>query len=233
MTTPDTTPDDAFAAHVRVQLEPHLAPLLEELGETAPPADLLDQLAGFCAALAKANETINLTGLRSPSEMAHGHVLDSLMALPLIRDEGMLLDLGSGCGVPGVPLALARPTLQVRLCEARSRKSQALGGLCETLQLRPRVDVLHARAEEWLHKKGSAATIVARAVGPVARLLTLLSPPRSHIGRLVLLKGPGADDELREAEPQMAPLGWALVERRDAELPEGRGRRVILAFEPR
>lgn len=221
-------PDPAFAAEVERLIAPHLGELP---GLEAAPSDLAAQLAGFCAGLLAANATINLTGLKSAEDMAFGHVLDSLIALPLIGTSGTLLDLGSGCGVPGVPFGLAQPEREVLLCESRARKSEALAGLVDTLGLAPRISVLHDRAETWLveHK---VDTVVARAVGRVGKLLEFLSPVRHGFKRLVLLKGPSVDAELDEVQLELPTLGFELVKRVDAQLPEDRGARVLLVFKP-
>ncbi|GJM21541.1 MAG: hypothetical protein DHS20C15_14560 [Planctomycetota bacterium] len=221
-------PDPAFAAEVERLIAPHLSALP---GLEAAPDDLATQLGGFCAGLLAANATINLTGLKSAEDMAFGHVLDSLIALPLIGDRGTLLDLGSGCGVPGVPFALAQPARKVLLCESRARKSEALAGLVSGLELGPRVSVLHDRAETWLVEQ-KVDTVVARAVGRVGKLLEFLSPVRHGFKRLVLLKGPSVDAELDEVAEQLPTLGFELEQRVDAQLPEERGARVLLVFKP-
>lgn len=225
---PDAPDLAAFAAEVEALLAPHLPSLP---GLDAAPDDLPERLAGFCAALLAANATINLTGLTSAEDMAFQHVVDSLLALPLVGREGPVLDLGSGCGVPGVPLALAQPGREVRLCESRVRKAEALGGLVDALGLGPRVSVVHDRAETWLVER-RVDTVVARAVGRVGKLLELLGPVRHGFRRLVLLKGPSVDAELDEVATTLPELGFELAERVDTELPGGRGARVLLALTP-
>ena len=102
---------EAFAAAVAEHLLPHLPAL-------APWADaqaLAAEQGRFCAALARANERLNLTGIVDPQGMAVRHVLDALLALPVLGVHGPIVDLGSGCGVPGIPLALALPERPVVL----------------------------------------------------------------------------------------------------------------------
>jgi 16S rRNA (guanine527-N7)-methyltransferase len=208
--------------------------VVAELGRHRPamPEGQRADMARFCTALHEANRHINLTGIDEPEAMAVLHVLDSLALLPLVdagddTETGPWLDLGSGCGVPGLPLALARPGLDVVLAESRQRKAAALAGLVETLGLAPRVSVVADRGERWLADH-AVDTVVTRAVGSVASQLTLLEPVAGSFRRLVMMKGPAADEELDEARRRRP--GLEEPERHEVELPEGAGRRILLVF---
>ena len=195
---------EAFAAAVAEHLLPHLPAL-------APWADaqaLAAEQGRFCAALARANERLNLTGIVDPQGMAVRHVLDALLALPVLGVHGPIVDLGSGCGVPGIPLALALPERPVVLLESRQRKAEALAGLVDELGLGPRVQALRARGEEWLaeHRAGD---LVSRAVGTVEAQLQLLRPVRDRFERLVMLKGPAGREELERARRLLSGYGPA------------------------
>ncbi len=215
---------DDFARQVAERLAPHLPGGL--------PADYAARAGRFCAELRRVNASINLTGIEDAPGMALRHVLDSLTALPLLPETGSLMDLGSGCGVPGVPLALARPGLAVTLVESRERKAAALAGLVRAAGLAPQVSAAHARGEAWLEGR-SVDVVVARAVEDAATLLRRLRPVRRAFGRLVLLKGPGAGDELLALTPaKLGQLGFAAPELHEARLPEGAGTRVLLVFRP-
>lgn len=164
--------------------------------------------------------------------MAHLHVLDALTALPLLKEAHSLADLGSGCGVPGLPLALARRDLRVTLLESRARKAAALQALVDALGLSRRVHVAAARGEAWLAEH-DVDTVVARAVGPTDEVLRLLSPVRRGFRRLLLMKGPTADAELAGLDAKaLARLGFGQPRRSEASLPGGE-RRVLLSFTPR
>ncbi|MFT7462153.1 MAG: 16S rRNA (guanine527-N7)-methyltransferase [Pseudohongiellaceae bacterium] len=193
--------------------------------------DLARDLTRFCVALAAANEHINLTGIVDPEGMAVRHVLDALTALPALSEEGMLVDLGSGCGVPGIPLAMALPHRQVVLVESRERKAAALSALVEELELSPRVTAVRARGEHWL-AKNPADEVVTRAVGSCADQLKFLRKARHNFKNLVMLKGPAGDNELAEAFDRLPALGFDPPKRYSAELPAGAGTRVLLAFRP-
>ncbi len=229
----DTAED--FERRVVAALAPHLAALLPPVPagtarrSTPPVAELATGLARFCAALAQANERINLTGITDPEGMAVRHVLDSLTVLPLLAGCRTLMDFGSGGGLPGIPLALALPDLTVTLVESRERKAAALAELVRATGLGPRVTVAHARGERWLADHAADA-VVARAVTDTAAMLESLRKVRGSFRRLILMKGPAADAELATAGRRAARLGFPPPERHDVTLPGGAGRRVLLVY---
>ncbi len=215
-----------FAEEVAAIVAPHLPAGVRDRERLA--ADL----GRFCELLRAANERMNLTRLTDARSMALLHVVDSLTALPLLRDVHSLADLGSGGGVPGVPLALARPDLRVTLLESRGRKAAALQSIVDALGLVRRVAVSPARGEQWLAQH-SVDAVVARAVGRTPDVLALLSPVRRGLRRLILMKGPTVDAELVELTPKrLYALGFGLPRRITATLPDGE-RRVLLQYRPR
>ncbi len=224
-----------FAAEVREHLDQAIAawgltPSLSLPSES----HIWDSLAQFCSALHDENKEINLTGITDPKGMAIRHVLDSLLALPLLnaQNQGRLVDLGSGGGFPGVPLGLASPDREVVLVESRERKAQALDRLVQQTSLPSRITVVRARGEVWLQDQ-NVDLVVARAVGQVAEIQAKLKPVAKRMSMLILYKGPGVDEELATAKHRSAWNAWSLIDRREADLPEGGGHRVLLAFEPR
>jgi len=212
-----------FADEVAAELAPHLPADLRDPQRTAA------ELGRFCALLRGANEHLNLTRITDARGMALLHVVDALTLLPLLRDAHTLADLGSGGGVPGIPLAIVRPDLRVTLLESRGRKAAALEAIVKELGLAGRVAVAPVRGEAWLadHK---VEVVVARAVGRAPAVLELLSPVRKGFQRLVLMKGPTVDAELAELNPRwLGALGFGLPRRVEATLPGGE-RRVLLQF---
>jgi len=226
----------SFESDVRAALAPHLPQVLAAVQPAAggarvtpPLGELADQLARFCAELAAANERINLTGISDAEGMALRHALDSLTVVPLLAGCRSLMDFGSGGGLPGVPIALARPDLAVTLVESRERKAAALAELVQRVGLSPRVAVAHARGEAWLAAH-TVDAVVARAVSETSEMLESLRPVRGRFRRLILMKGPAADDELLTAASRLQRLGFAPPERHEARLPAGAGQRVLLVF---
>jgi 16S rRNA (guanine527-N7)-methyltransferase len=214
-----------FAQEVAALLLPHLPP-----GPDRP--ELAAELGRFCDLLRAANERLNLTRITDARGMALLHVVDTFTALPLLKEARHVADLGSGGGVPGIPLALARPDLRVTLLESRGRKAAALEAIAGELGLHSRVRAVASRGEAWLAEH-RADTIVARAVGRTPDVLELLSPVRRGFRRLVLMKGPTVDAELADLTPRrLAALGFGQPRRVEATLPGGE-RRVLLSFTPR
>lgn len=221
--------DAAFADEVTTRLRRH--PMPGAAGDAAAtwPAGLPESLGRFCAVLAAANERLNLTGITDAQGMAVLHVLDSLAVAPLLADATTVMDLGSGGGVPGIPLALALPSLSMTLVESRERKAAALGEILAELALTPRVTAVHARGELWL-KEHPVDAVVARAVESLPELLKRLRPVRRQFKRLILMKGPAADEELARLGKRLDSLGFPQPVRHEAALPDGSGLRVLLEF---
>lgn len=230
--------DESFANAVADELRRHAPPAgLPGAGDatatatTGPgwPRGLPESLGRFCAVLAAMNERLNLTGIDDPRGMAVLHVLDSLAVAPLLAGARTVMDLGSGGGVPGIPLALALPAVSMTLVESRERKAAALGEMVAELGLSPRVGAVHARGELWL-KEHPVDVVVARAVESLPDLLKHLRPVRRQFQRLILMKGPAADDELAQLGSRLESLGFPKPVRHAATLPGDAGLRVLLDF---
>ena len=138
-------------------------------------------------------EAINLTAIREPAAVALEHVVDSLTALPLLRqmDARALLDLGSGGGFPGLPLALALPAGRALLVESVGKKATFLGAALDALGLRPRFAVAATRAETLArdpHHRERWPVVTARAVAALPELVELALPLLAPGGVLVAWK---------------------------------------------
>ena len=160
---------------------------------------------------------INLTAIREPVAAAREHVLDSLAAVPLLRARSTpdLLDLGSGGGFPGLPLAIVLPRVRTVLVESVGKKATFLAAVIDALGLRPRVAVAATRAETLAadpHHRGRWSTVTVRAVGPLAELAELGLPLLAPGGILAAWKrraddGTALDAEIGAAERLIAQLG--------------------------
>ena len=140
----------------------HLLPELESgLGALELDLALAPRLLDYLALLHRWNGTYNLTAIRDPREMLTKHLLDSL-AMARFVDEGRLADLGTGPGLPGIPLAIARPRLQVALVESNGKKARFLREAVRTLGL-ANARVIESRAEA-VAEPGGFELITARAL---------------------------------------------------------------------
>ena len=153
------------------------------------------------------NEAINLTGIVAPDAVATGHVLDSLTALALLPPGPLeVLDLGSGGGFPGLPLAAARPDVRLTLVDSVAKKARFLEAAVGAAGLAGRADVRAERAEA-IAGTASWDVVTARAVGSLADLVELSLPLLRVGGRLIAWKGAAITDELPAARRAAAALG--------------------------
>lgn len=156
------------------------------------------------------NSAINLTAVRHPEDIAREHVLDSLTALPVLRRAGVyeFVDLGSGAGFPGIPLAAALPARRALLVESIFKKARFLEAVLGAVEL-PGVRVAAARAESLAadpHHRGRWQAVVARAVADLAEIEELALPLLRPGGLLVAWKRPPLDEELARAERALRQL---------------------------
>ena len=165
------------------------------------PQSQIEQLDAYCRLLWDWNAKINLTRHTDYEKFVARDVIDSMQLANVLRAGEEILDVGSGGGVPGIPLAILRPDLKVSLSESIRKKSQVLNEMVESLGLE--VAVYACRAEEVLDEF-RFDSLVARAVGPLTKILTWLNPYWPSIGRLLAIKGPRWQDEVAEAARQLA-----------------------------
>lgn len=162
---------------------------------------LLDALVG---------DPLAPTSVRDPGAALDDHLADALVALELevVRTAGSLADLGAGAGVPGLPLAIARPDLSVVLIEAAGRKCAFMSRVAEDLGL-SNVEVVHARAEELARSRPGAFDVVTgRAVSSLSVLAEYAAPLLAVGGVLVAWRG--ARDPEAELEGQRAAIELGL-----------------------
>lgn len=173
----------------------------EELGVTLAP-QMVEQLGSYLAQLLAMNELMNLTAIADPLAAWEKHALDSLTLVPLLAAlpvGAALVDVGSGGGVPGIPLAIARPDLRITLVEATQKKAHFLGAVVGALGL-ANVTVRAERAEQVIATSaGTFDVVTARAVANLSKLLPLTAPLAKPKGLLLFIKGQRADEELAEA----------------------------------
>jgi len=171
-----------------------------------------DLLLRYLALLYEANQRVNLT--RVPAEQAVGrHLVDSLCLLAVYTppEGARVLDIGTGAGLPGVPLAIVRPDLQLTLLDSHGKTVQFLQEVCAVLELN--ATVVQARAEEWAHNPDAREQFdlaVARAVAKMPILTELMTPFLKVGGVGLALKSIGETDEILSAAPAAHTLGATL-----------------------
>jgi len=165
----------------------------------------VDRAAAYVDFLAGPGLERGLMGPREAPRLWDRHVLNSAVLAELIPQGALVADVGSGAGLPGVPLAIARPDLEVVLIEPMLRRTEFLAEVVDALEL-DRVTIRRARAED-LDVTDRFDVVTARAVAPLTRLATwtlrLLRPG----GRLLALKGRTVSEELAESAASLARMG--------------------------
>ncbi|WP_203580821.1 16S rRNA (guanine(527)-N(7))-methyltransferase RsmG [Microbacterium hibisci] len=161
--------------------------------------DRIDVARRFTEALGQHGEERGLIGPLEPPRLWSRHILNSAVIAPLF--SGRVGDVGSGAGLPGLVLAIARPDVEWVLIEPMERRVAWLSEQVESLGL-DNVEVLRARAEDW--KRGPALdAVTARAVSALRTLVPITAPLVRDGGELILLKGTSATNEIEAAEKQL------------------------------
>ena len=179
---------------LRGELEAGLSALALDPALAAP---LLDYLA----LLVRWNATYNLTAIRDPREMVAKHLLDSLAMHPWVDGVGSLADLGTGPGLPGIPLAIAKPGLRVTLVESNGKKARFMREALRQLGLKD-ARVAESRIEAFAEPGGYDA-ITARALATLPLILELGGHLLKPGGVLLAMKGVRPDEEIAAL-----PEGW-------------------------
>lgn len=176
----------------------HEASLLHQLKRGCKLLDLTlsdeqyDKLVAYVMLLHKWNKVYNLTSVRDPEQMMARHIIDSLSVLPYISSTS-LLDVGTGGGLPGVPVAICQPQTRVTLLDSNSKKTRFLQQVKAELAL-DNVTVVHGRVEQVSLPK--FAIITARAFASIDDIIQLAGQHCEDKGYLVLMKGTYPEDEL-------------------------------------
>ncbi len=148
-----------------------------------------------------------LIGPREAPRLWDRHLLNSAAVAEIIPDGSSVTDVGSGAGLPGIPLALARPDLRVVLVDSLARRTTFLTEVVAALDLGDRVSVVRGRAEELAGRVPAADVVTARAVAPLDRLTAWCLPLARLGGRLLALKGDTAAEEVAAHRAAVARRG--------------------------
>ena len=179
--------------------------------------DRIDLARAYVASLATDGVVRGLIGPREPARLWTRHVVNSAVIAELIEQGVRVVDIGSGAGLPGIPLAIARPDLRITLVEPLERRVRYLSEMIEALDLRL-CRVVRGRAEDVISECGDADVVTSRAVAPLHRLAGW-SAPLTRVGGIVLaMKGQSAAEELNRDRSAVAAAGLI-----DAEVLEIRG----------
>lgn len=204
----------SLPASVAAQLDNGLA----QLGLTVT-ASQREQLLGFVALLHKWNKAYNLTAVRDIDDMVARHILDSAAVAPYVHGP-RLLDVGAGPGLPGIVLAILDPALSVTLLDSNGKKVRFQRQAIMELGLK-NVTASQARVETFSDQPFDQ--VISRAFASLVDFVTLTRELPTANGQWLAMKGPGADDELREL-----PSGIRLQTRHLLNVPFDTAERQLL-----
>jgi len=185
-------------------------------------------LRRYVSLLVEANSRARLIGPSDPEIIWSEHVLDCLATVDVLpRERGLVLDLGSGGGLPGMIWAVCRPDLQVVLCDSVRKKAEQLRLMAAFLGLE-KVRVEAVRSEELAARERETFLLVgARALSHLGTVAELCAPLVQVGGSVLAMKGPGVEKELAEIRNPWALLGLASPEMMSYEL-NGKSRYLVL-----
>lgn len=194
------------------------------------PDDRVDAAVAYAERLATDGVVRGLIGPREAPRLWERHVLNCALLAPALPEGARVADIGSGAGLPGLVLAIARPDITITLVEPLLRRTTFLEETVAALEL-TNVVVVRGRADS-LHGKSDFDVVTSRAVAPLDRLLEWSMPLVAPEGVLLAMKGSSAPEEVEAAAPTLARLGCAqpAVETwggEDAALPEVSPIRVV------
>jgi 16S rRNA (guanine527-N7)-methyltransferase len=176
--------------------------ILDRCGLKLDPQKL-DQLWTYHQMLRRANVRLNLTRIHNFENMVFKHYVDSLLVLNFLELPSPLVDMGSGPGLPGVPLKIVRPEVPMILAEPRKARADFLAEVCARLQLQTIEVYPHKLGADY---PGQVPGIISRAVGSIPETLDRVAACLMPGGRMIFMKGPKCDSEMTQADRDQSRL---------------------------
>ncbi len=199
---------------------------LEALGIECP-LEVRGRLLDYVRLLAKWNRVYNLTAVREPLEMVQRHLLDSLAVLPHLRElqPKRVLDVGTGGGLPGIPLALLSPQTDFVLLDSNSKKTRFVQQAVVELGLQ-NVEVVHARVEQY-HPDMPFDVVISRAFSSLREMVEKAGTYCGSDGMLLAMKGAWPEQELADL-----PAGFILRDSQRLQVPGLDEERHLICLAP-
>ena len=186
----------------------------------------------FMNELIEWNEKINLTAITQPQEIIQKHFIDSLTILKYINENDSIIDIGTGAGFPGIPLKLAKESLNITLLESLNKRILFLDDVIKNQNLN-KIKTIHSRVEDVANnqeyrEKFDIAT--SRAVARLNVLLEYLLPLIKLNGKCICMKGSNIEEEIKESEKALKILGGKIEKIDEFELPNSDMKRTIIVI---
>ena len=203
-----------------------LAACAQEAGLTLEPA-CIDQFEAYYTELLQWNAKFNLTTITAPEDAAIKHFLDSLLLCKYVPLAGLLLDIGTGAGFPGLPLKIARPELQIVLVESIRKKTSFLKQVIRLLKLEG-IEVYNGRIEDF-DRCGCFDYAVSRAFSELGLFCRLAAPFITPDGRLLAMKGGERSGRATGQVEQV--IGFSIIGKHSYALPRHKGERSLIILQ--
>ena len=179
------------------------------------------------------NEKINLTAITDEDEIILKHFVDSLTVLKYINENDKIIDVGTGAGFPGIPIAIMMPNVKITLLDSLNKRINFLNEVIRELDLK-NIETIHSRSEDCgkdflFREKYDIA--LARAVANLSTLSEYLLPFIKIDGKMICMKGSNLEEELKNAEYAIKELGGEFVLKDEFELPDSDIKRNIIIVE--
>lgn len=179
------------------------------------------------------NKKINLTAITDEDEIILKHFVDSLTVLKYINENDKIIDVGTGAGFPGIPIAIMMPNVKITLLDSLNKRINFLNEVIRELDLK-NIETIHSRSEDCgkdilFREKYDIA--LARAVANLSTLSEYLLPFIKIDGKMICMKGSEIEEELKNAEYAIKELGGEFVLKDEFELPDSDIKRNIIIVE--
>lgn len=206
-----------------MELETQLAQGLKVMKLALPPGSA-ERLLNYLTLLRKWNRRINLTAVREPAQMISRHLLDSLSILHYVRGP-RVVDIGTGAGLPGIPLAVALPNVHFVLLDSNAKKVRFVRQAVQELQL-PNIEVIQERAEKF-RPEIKFDTLITRAFAAIPDMLASCGHICAAGGQILAMKGVYPQEELAEI-----PEGYNLSDVQALQVPGLEAERHVVLIRP-
>lgn len=186
----------------------------------------------FMNLLIEKNKVMNLTGITEPKGVILKHFIDSLTVLKYINENESVIDVGTGAGFPGIPLKIAKKSLEITLLDSLNKRINFLNEVIENISL-DKIKTIHGRAEDFgqnAEHREKYDVAVSRAVAPLNILLEYMLPFVKVGGKCICMKGSNCDEEIENAKKAIEILGGKIERIEKFNLPNSDNNRTILVI---
>jgi 16S rRNA (guanine527-N7)-methyltransferase len=210
-------------------IRPDLEKGLAEIGVVLS-LEMLDSFELFASELKKWNQKINLTSICNDVDIAIKHMLDAIIFAECVNAGENVLDIGSGAGIPSIPLKIVKPEVNVTSVDAVGKKIMFQKHIAHLLQLKE-FDALHARIESlFTTRAGKFDLITSRAFSNLEDFVAMSAPLLKDGGRIIAMKGPAAQSEIDGARDGLKLSGYKICSVQEYSLPMNKGQRCLVTI---